>query len=124
MGYDYQTADPLLYSLLKRYAQQNRNSPTAAEELLWNYLKSDSLGTSFKRQHIIGEYIADFVCLSKKLIIELDGRYHQLPQQQISDAERTYWLENKGYKVIRFPNEEIFNHIDRVLETIKDNLYG
>ena len=92
--------------------------------MLWNYLRYDSLGITFKRQHIIGEYIADFVCLSKKVIIELDGGYHQLPQQQISDAERTYWLEGKGYKVIRFPNEEIINHIDEVLEIVKDNLYG
>ena len=124
MKYDYQTADPLLYPLLRGYALHNRNNPTEAEELLWNYLKSDSLGVSFKRQHIIGEYIADFVCLNKKLIIELDGGYHQLPQQQISDAERTYWLECKGYKVIRFPNEEIFNHINEVLEIIKEKLYG
>ena len=85
MSYDYQTADPLLYPLLKDNAKYNRNHPTEAEELLWHYLSSDGLGVTFKRQHIIGDYIADFVCLSHKLIVELDGGYHQLPQQQMSD---------------------------------------
>ena len=124
MGYDYQTADPLLYPLLKRYAQHNRNHPTPAEELLWNYLGSDGLGVTFKRQHIIGEYIADFVCLSRKLIIELDGGYHQLPMQATNDIQRTQWLESKGYKVVRFSNEELFDNLNNVLEIIKENIYG
>ena len=124
MSYDYQTADPLLYPLLKDYAKHNRNNPTVAEESLWNYLSSDGLGVTFKRQHIIGAYIADFVCLSHKLIIELDGGYHQLPQQQTSDAERTQWLEGRGFVIIRFTNEELLNNIDSVLEKIKEKIYG
>ena len=123
MAYSYQTADPMLYPLLRDFARKNRNNPTEAETLLWNYLKNNGLGTTFKRQHIIGEYIADFVCMDSKLIVELDGKYHQLPQQQTSDIERTKWLENKGFRVIRFTNEELFDNIDQVLEKIKDNLY-
>ncbi len=91
--------------------------------LLWDYLKSDGLGVTFKRQHIIGEYIVDFVSFEAKLIVELDGKYHQLPQQQTNDIERTKWLENKGYKVMRFTNEELFENIDGVLEEIKERLY-
>ena len=124
MSYDYQTADPLLYPLLKDNAKYNRNHPTEAEELLWHYLSSDGLGVTFKRQHIIGDYIADFVCLSHKLIVELDGGYHQLPQQQMSDIQRTQWLESKGYLVIRFSNEELFGNINNVLEIIKEKIYG
>ncbi|MBR6963391.1 MAG: endonuclease domain-containing protein [Prevotella sp.] len=120
MSYDYQTADPLLYRLLKKFASYNRNHPTEAEALLWAYLRADALGVTFKRQHVIGEYIADFVCLSSKLIIELDGSHHQLPQQQCSDQKRTEWLESKGYRVIRFTNNELFNNMDIVLETIKE----
>ncbi|MBR5634051.1 MAG: endonuclease domain-containing protein, partial [Prevotella sp.] len=93
------------------------------EILLWNYLKNNGLGVLFKRQHIIGDYITDFVCMDSKLIVELDGGYHQLPQQQTNDAERTKWLENKGYKIIRFTNEELFENIDGVLEKIKEKLY-
>lgn len=120
--YSYQTADSLLYPLLKEYARHNRNNPTPAEELLWNYLSSDGLGVTFKRQHIIGDCIADFVCLPNSLIIELDGGYHQLPQQQRNDAARTEWLEEKGFTVIRFSNEDVLKNIEHVLEIIKEKL--
>lgn len=123
MTYDYQTADPMLYALLKKFAQHNRNNPTEAEDLLWQYLRTDGLGVTFKRQHIIGDYIADFVCLSRKLIIELDGGYHQIPQQQVSDEERTKWLGERGFKVIRFTNEELFDRLDNVIRKIEDELY-
>lgn len=122
MSYDYQTADPALYHILREHAAYNRNHPTDAEALLWDFLSADGLGVTFKRQHIIGDYIADFVCLSSKLIVELDGGYHQIEQQQISDAKRTEWLESRGFKVIRFTNEELFNGIDTVLDKIKDNI--
>ena len=121
--YPYQTADPMLYPRLLDFARHNRNNPTEAESLLWDYLKGKSVGVTFKRQHIIGDYIADFVCLDTKLIVELDGGYHQLPQQQISDGQRTEWLESKGYRVLRFTNENLFNNIEEVLQTIEDNLY-
>ena len=123
MNYEYQTADPSLYHTLKEHAQYNRNHPTEAESLLWEYLRAGALGESFKRQHIIGDYIADFICLSQKLIVELDGGYHNTPEQQLSDQQRTEWLKGKGYRVIRFTNEELFRNIDNVLEIIKDVLY-
>jgi len=122
MGYDYQTADPALYHILRENAAYNRNHPTEAEALLWDYLSADGLGATFKRQHIIGDYIADFVCLSSKLIVELDGGYHQSEQQQASDAQRTEWLQSRGFRVIRFTNEQLFNGIDKVLDEIKNNL--
>ena len=122
MSYDYQTADPALYHILREHAAHNRNHPTEAEALLWDFLSADGLGVTFKRQHIIGDYIADFVCLSSKLIVELDGGYHQVEQQQVSDAQRTEWIERRGFKVIRFTNEELFNGIDKVLDIIKDNI--
>ena len=123
MAYKYQTADPALYPLLLELARKNRNNPTEAESILWNYLKADGLGVTFKRQHIIGDYIVDFVCISNKLIVELDGGYHNLPQQQCKDTERTEWLKSQGYAVIRFTNEELFNSIDQVLRTIEEKLY-
>ena len=117
-SFGYEMADPILYSLLKDFANENRKNPTEAECILWNYLKGNTLGAHFRRQHIIGQFIADFVCLSHKLIIEIDGKYHQLPEQQITDAERTDWLESKGFKVIRFKNEQIVADTDKVLNTI------
>jgi very-short-patch-repair endonuclease len=82
--------------------------------------KSKFFGGHFRRQHIIGQYIADFACLSHKLIIELDGVYHQLPNQQISDEERTEWLESKGFYVLRFTNEEVIGDTEKVLNKIKN----
>jgi 5-methyltetrahydrofolate--homocysteine methyltransferase len=118
--YPYQTADPMTYGLLKEFAAKQRAIPTEAESLLWNHLRASQLGVRYRHQHIIGDYIADFACVSNKLIIEIDGLYHSLPEQTISDQERTDWLEGKGWKVIRFTNEEIFSNLDKVLEQIKD----
>ena len=122
MKYDYQTADPMLYMRLKTYSKEMRRFATEAESILWEYLRAKQLGKTFKRQHIIGDYIADFVCLESGLIVELDGGYHQLPEQQINDELRTEWLEKHGFRVIRFKNEELLNNIDHCLEIIKASL--
>ena len=120
MGYSYQTADPMTYRLLKEFAAKQRAIPTEAESLLWNFLRASQMGVRYRHQHIIGEYIADFACVTNKLIIEIDGLYHSLPEQKISDEERTEWLERNGWRVIRFTNEEIFSNLENVLERIKD----
>ena len=117
------SADVIEYPVLWAFAKENRNNPTEAERLLWFYLSNKQLGVRFRRQHIIGQYIADFACLDKMLIIELDGGYHSLPEQQISDEQRTADLQKWGYRVIRFTNEELFNGIDLVLTNIKNALY-
>ncbi|MBR3529973.1 MAG: DUF559 domain-containing protein [Bacteroidaceae bacterium] len=122
MKYDYQTADPMLYMRLKAYSKEMRKFATEAESILWEYLRAKQLGKTFKRQHIIGDYIADFVCLESGLIIELDGGYHQLPEQQINDEQRTEWLEKHGFRVIRFKNEEFLTNINHCLEIIKASL--
>lgn len=116
------SADVIEYPLLWKFAKENRSNPTEAERLLWYYLSNKQLGVRFRRQHIIGQYIADFVCLEKMLIIELDGGYHSLPEQQISDNQRTSDLQRMGYRVIRFRNDELFNGIDLVLTKINNSL--
>ena len=120
--FQFKTADPYMYDLLKEFAKENRKNPTEAEAILWKYLKSRQLGHPFRRQHIIGEFIADFVCIPAMLVIELDGGYHQLPEQQVSDEQRQQWLESNGFKVIRFTNEEVIGDIEKVIKTIKRNL--
>ncbi len=119
----WKTADPLNYVLLLEHAKKMRNQPTEAEVLLWHMLSGKKLeGYKFRRQHIIGNYIADFVCLKTHLIIEIDGLIHQLPENKISDEERTKWLENEGYRVVRFTNKEVLSNLDNVLEKIKEEL--
>ena len=117
--FGYKMADPLLYDKLKEFAFENRKNPTEAESILWEYLKGKQTGFSFRRQHIIGPFIADFTCLSRKLIIEIDGGYHQLPEQQTSDEYRTQWLEDNGFFVLRFTNEEVIGNTKAVLDKIK-----
>ncbi len=119
----WQTANPVLYSLLKNHAKKMRNEPTEAGVMLWNALSDKNLkGFKFRRQHIIGQFIADFVCLKKNLIVEVDGSIHQLPENQMSDQERTDWLEDKGFRVIRFTNRQVLHEIDVVLEEILEAL--
>jgi 5-methyltetrahydrofolate--homocysteine methyltransferase len=81
------------------------------------------MGQPFRRQHIIGEFIADFVCLPTKLIIELDGRYHSLPEQHISDEQRTQWLQHQGYRVVRFTNEQVLYDLENTIKNIKELIY-
>jgi very-short-patch-repair endonuclease len=76
-------------------------------------------GHKFLRQHIIGDFIVDFLCRDDGLILEVDGGYDSEPQQMVSDAERDEWLEQQGYTVMRFSNDEVLNDIDHVLMTIE-----
>lgn len=103
-------------------AKENRKNPTEAENILWQALRGDQLEAKFRRQHLIGDYIVDFVCLTKALVIEVDGGYHNDKQQVELDEERTLWLNQKGYKVIRFTNEEVIGNLDEVLKSISAEL--
>lgn len=118
----YNTASPDRYKLLKEFARHNREYPTDAERMLWSYLSASQMGFKFNRQHIIGDYIGDFVCLEKKLVIELDGGYHYESVQMYFDEQRTVCLERMGFKVVRFDNDEVLNDLDNVLDKIYDEL--
>lgn len=86
---NYCYADPALNPVLKEHALRMRNNPTEAEERMWQHLKGSQLGKPFRRQHIIADNIVDFVCLPCKLIIEIDGGYHNDIRQQYHDNLRT-----------------------------------
>lgn len=116
------TAAPDRYDLLKEFARNNRREMTMSETILWNALRSDFRGIKFRRQHPIGDYIADFLCLSEKLVIEVDGGYHIEPQQQQEDQWRTEYLQSKGYHVIRFKNEDVDTDVKSVIRRIKEEL--
>ena len=120
--YKYQTANPAVYRLLKEFVTQHRSNPTEAEKVIWELLRDKKLGYKFRRQHIIDNYIADFVCIKHKLIIEVDGNFHQLPENIISDEERTNELNKLGFEVIRFKNNEVLFETEKVLESISKKL--
>ncbi len=118
----YKTADLLNYDILKQNARENRHNMTEAESALWRYIRSEQLGYKFLRQHVIGDYIVDFLCRETNLIIEIDGEYHLEGEQQQLDLIRTQWLEERGYKVIRFTNDDVLFNIDKTIEIIKYNI--
>ncbi len=118
----FKTANPLNYNLLKNNAKELRKGATEAEQLLWNILRNNGLDAKFRRQHVIGDYIVDFVNLEKGLIVEIDGGYHENPEQIELDKQRTDWLQAHGYNVIRFTNNEVRFSPDNVAGVIKNAL--
>lgn len=93
-----------------------RQSQTEAEKIIWHHLKAKRfLGFKFKRQHPIGPYFPDFVCLEHKLVIEIDGGQHS---ENKKDVVRTKFLEDEGYTVIRFWNNDVLGNIDGLLSSL------
>ena len=104
-------------------AQFLRRNETKAEKLLWEKLRNNQLGgLKFRRQHPVNIYIADFYCHKFKLIIELDGDYHNQEEQKQKDEVRTEVLRLNDLKIIRFKNEEVEQDINQVLITIKNKI--
>lgn len=97
-----------------------RNNPTPQEQSLWQFLKSKQLGVKFRRQHGIGEYIADFYSPEIKLVVEIDGNQHYSDDGIEYDKIRTKFFESLEIKVIRFTNYEVDNNIYNVIDKIKD----
>ena len=96
---------------------------SGAERLVWSAIHRNQLdGHRFRRQHPIGPYVVDFICLAAKLVIEVDGSHHCEPEQIAHDAARSRWLENEGYRVIRFPTTDIHANLDGILLLIRDAL--
>lgn len=98
-----------------------RKNPTESERTLWKHLRLRQLeGWKFRRQHPLGPYIVDFVCLEKRLVIELDGGQHS--EQTLYDTERTAWLETQGFQVLRFWNNQVLQETEVVKEVILEAL--
>ena len=100
-------------------AKKLRNDLTEAEKHLWYVLRLKNLGVKFRRQAVIGQYIVDFVCFEKKLIIEVDGGHHMNDQY---DVVRDQWLSVQGFEVLRFWNNDVLMNRDGVLQKIVEHL--
>mgnify|MGYP003405464473 FL=1 len=101
------------------FARQLRQNMTPAEKVLWEHIRSKSLGHKFRNQHAIYKYVVDFYCHELRLFIEVDGSIHTLTEVALNDKDRENNLLSLGLHVIRFTNDEIFNNIERVLNDIK-----
>ncbi|GAB4465875.1 MAG: hypothetical protein OHK0057_03220 [Thermoflexibacter sp.] len=110
---------------LKELARQLRNNSTKSEIILWKELKGKFEGKyDFHRQKPLDNYIADFFCYELKLVIEIDGESHNWEETQIKDFEKETRLNELGLNVLRFSDEEIFNHLESVLNTIRQYIEG
>lgn len=100
-------------------AKNLRKRQTDTEKLLWNHLRAKQIeGLKFRRQQPIGRHIVDFVCLEKKILIEVDGGQHA---EETRDKQRDNWLSKEGFKVLRFWNNEVLQNLEGVLEVIREN---
>lgn len=106
-----------IHPTIRQRARELRKSMTPAEARLWHYLRHRQLGGYyFRRQHPIGRFITDFCCTKARLIVEVDGDVHVMQQEY--DAARAQWLQERGYRVIRFTNDEVVRQLPAVLESI------
>src|SRR5215475_9359496 len=112
-------------SIRRATAKKLRANTTPHERILWRALKELPLdGTHFRRQAPIGPYVVDFFCPAKRLIVELDGGHHNEDEEAQRDQVRQKWLEQEGYRVIRFWNSDIAGNLNGVLEAIYAELHG
>lgn len=116
-------APPELWAKLKPLAREMRQKPTHAEDHLWQHLRNRRAGgAKFRRQYPIERFIVDFVCLERRLIVEVDGDIHD--HQQDYDAVRQEFLEAQGFRVLRFSNEAVLSSVDAVIAVIGAAVVG
>ena len=108
------------YNIIKQIRDELKKNPTEAEIIIWEYLKNKKTGHKIRRQHIVDNFIADFICLPKKLIIEIDGKIHKFQKEY--DQMRTERLTELGFQIIRFTNDEVKTDPIKVYTQIKQIL--
>jgi len=119
-GEGYKPAHKYYSPYIKDFARKMRKNSTAQEMKLWFVIRNRNIEYKFKRQFSIdNKYIADFVCLENRLIIEIDGGQHN---GSFADIDRTFYLEQQNFRVIRFWNNEIDNNIDDCVEFLINEL--
>jgi very-short-patch-repair endonuclease len=110
-------AEPRLF----KHARELRREMTEAEKVLWKHLRARRfMNLKFRRQHPILEFVADFYCHELKLVVEVDGKYHEEDDAAYYDKERTKELQRYGFTVVRFSNDEILNDVENVLRQLSD----
>jgi very-short-patch-repair endonuclease len=106
---------------LLRYARENRKHPTKSEMAMWAVLRNKQLSElKFRRQHVIEPYVVDFACRAKMLIVEIDGGYHEFSGN--ADQERQSYLEDRGWRVLRFMSDDVESNAESVLTVIVESL--
>jgi very-short-patch-repair endonuclease len=107
---------------LTQYRRDLRRNATISEQILWKYLKANQLGVKFRRQVSIGTFIVDFYCHTKKLVIELDGYTHMSEKTHQKDREKQAFLEQNGYTILRFTDDQVIHSTEIVYSHIQLHL--
>ena len=113
----------ILPAILQR-SRDFRHPLTRGKAKVWHGVRNRQLGFKFRRQHPIGRFIADLYCAEARLVIEIDGDTHAAPDQAAYDSTRTAWLEERGYRVLRFQARDVDNDLDAVLQAIREACVG
>jgi very-short-patch-repair endonuclease len=109
----------------RAFAKHLRTRMTDAETILWSRLRHNAVyGRRFRRQHPVGPYIADFACLPMRLIVEVDGATHGSEAERQYDHRRDAYLYQRGWRVLRFWNTDIYENLDSVIDRISDAVSG
>ena len=97
---------------------------TRAETLVWRYLKAHHVdGLGFRRQVPFRHFVADFVCHSARIIVELDGESHDFESRRRRDQARDNWFKSEGYAVLRFTNEQVLKNLEGVISLIRETAF-
>ncbi|MCW3114458.1 MAG: leucyl-tRNA synthetase [Segetibacter sp.] len=121
-GHFFKTGDQKFWKTLKGYGRDNRKNATEAEDILWQKLRNNQVGTKVRRQHAINGFIADFALMEINLVIEIDGEYHNEQQQQEYDEARTKYLGEFGFDILRFTNDEVLQQTESVIANLKQEI--
>jgi methylmalonyl-CoA mutase cobalamin-binding domain/chain len=119
---EYYTSSVENWKILQPIAKELRHNQTEAENKLWQAVRRNSTGYKIKRQQVVDGYIADFICIEKRVIIEVDGEIHLNSENKKRDEERSRILGTQGYQIVRFTNEEVTDDIVKVVNKIKSLL--
>jgi very-short-patch-repair endonuclease len=110
-------------SLLLRFAREQRANAVQAEAIIWHAVRNRRCeGAKFQRQVPLGNYIQDFICFERRLVIEIDGLSHEVAEQRVADKERDGWLQEQGFRVLRLPNELVIASTELAVARIRDAL--
>ena len=108
---------------VRKRARELRKNTTDAEQRLWENLRNRQMGSwKFRRQYPVGPFIVDFVCVERKVVVEVDGGQHAIDLER--DSERSEYLKGRGYRLLRFWNNEVLEQLEPVLEVIFSTLSG
>ena len=114
---------PIPPQLRLRFAREQRANAVQAESLIWTAVRARRCdGAKFQRQVPLGDYIVDFVCFAKRLIVEIDGPSHDASEQRAADLARDNWLAGQGFRVLRLPNDLVIGSTELADEKIREAL--